>query len=69
MIFIICRLLGILNFFILQWFHIRLSVVKRCTTGKFSGFCIIYNIRPMSGWFNRPPDRKQKIGKSWIFRK
>jgi len=44
--------LGLLNFIILQWFHIRLAKEVDCDTGIVLRYRILKWIIPLSGWWN-----------------
>ena len=43
--------LGYLNFFVLQWFFIRLAKVKDKDNGKIK-YILLYFVVPNTGWHN-----------------
>lgn len=61
-------LIGLLNFFLLQWFYVRLVYIIDCCTGKLCGFCVFYNVTPMSGWGWDNYNKNYKQTKPWMFR-
>jgi len=46
--------LGILNYYILQWFFIRLAKVVDTKTGKIEKWFILKWVFPFSGWNGKP---------------
>lgn len=42
--------LGLLNFFVLQWFWIRLAKSVNRETGKIEYWTIMYGVYPTTGW-------------------
>lgn len=44
--------LGLLNFFVLQWFKFRLALVREDTKNRVIGFKFLTYVKPMTGWWN-----------------
>ena len=58
------HLLGILNFFLLQWIFIRLAIEVDTDTDEVSGFYILYNVYPLTGWWSSY-NTNYKSAKTW----
>ncbi len=50
-------LLGLLNYYILRWFHIRLAKIIDTKTGNFIKWKIIKGIHPHEGWIDKDKDK------------
>lgn len=61
-------MLFIINFFFLQWFFIRLAKIKDLISGKTCGFCLLYNVTPLTGWWSSY-NKDYKYTRNWMFRK
>lgn len=45
------HVLGFLNFFVLQWFFVRIAGVHKKTDDKFIGYVLLRWPVPLTGWF------------------
>lgn len=43
--------LAFLNFFVLQWFTLRLARVVDCQSSREIGWRLLAGVLPLSGWF------------------
>jgi hypothetical protein len=59
-------MLFIINFFLLQWFYIRLYSARNCKTGKLCGFGFITNVKPLTGW-NHYYNSDHKFRKPFVY--
>lgn len=46
------RLIGFINYFLIQWFCIRICKSVDEKRGRTKGYGILYFVKPLSGWKN-----------------